>query len=234
MERASVRYFQTALANRQVVDADSGGKTILSVPVFRAGTFKDSMGDQHTWTIEHLSQMVFNFNMLRERGTLPNVPVRDQHKSFFGSGGSVVGFVEGLRVEGQDEKGNALLVADLEITEPDAFGKIERGTWRSRSSEIGFYEDNDEAMYWPVFMGLAWVDLPAVEGLFESHQTSEDQFTPVRDNEEGAPVAHTKKEAEKGGAPGTPATTTSTTNHGGAVASSPRPARSARRSSRAR
>lgn len=206
MDRASVRYFQTALASREVTDTENGTKLIKGVPVFRAGTFRDSMGDQHTWTVEHLSQMVFHFDMLRERGTLPNVPVRNQHKSFFGSGGDVVGYVEAIRVEGEDDKGNALLVADLDITEPDAFDKIERGTWRSRSSEIGFYEDNDEAMYWPVFMGLAWVDLPAVEGLFSKQEASEDKFTPVRDNEEGA-VAHTKKAAEqgKGGGTGTPA-----------------------------
>lgn len=198
LERMSVRYFQTALVSRTVEETAEGGKLVKAVPVFRTGTFRDSMGDQHTWEQEHLSQMVFHFGMLRDRGVLPNVPQRDGHRSFFGGGGEVVGYVADLRVEGQDEKGNTLLVADLEFTEPDAFDKVERGTWRSRSSEIGFYETNDEVMYWPVFMGVAWVDIPAVEGLFSNHNVMDDKFTPVRDDEEGA-VSHTNNEPTKGG-----------------------------------
>jgi len=213
MDRMSVRYFQTALDSRTVEETAEGVKLVKSVPVFRAGTFKDSMGDQHTWEYEHLAQMVFHFGMLNDRDILPNVPIRDGHRSFFGGGGEVVGYVIDLRVEGADTKGNQLLVADMEITEPEAFAKIERGTWRSRSSEIGFYETNDEVMYWPVFMGVAWVDIPAVEGLFSKNEPTDDKFTPVRDNEEGA-VSHAKTDANKGGgSPGTPDPNAGTKEH---------------------
>lgn len=164
------------------------------------------MGEQHSWEPIHLSQMVSNFNLLRDNDILPNVPQRNGHKSLFGGGGEVVGYAIDLRVEGQDAKGNDILVADLEFTEPEAFEKVRRGTWRSRSSEIGMYETNDESLHWPVFMGVAWVDIPAVEGLFSNHQTGQDQFTPVRDNEEGA-VAHTNDASNQSGG------TASTTDH---------------------
>jgi hypothetical protein len=196
MDRLSVNYFQTALASRDVEETESGAKVLKSMPVFRSGTFRDSMGEQHTWETEHLAQMVFHFNLLRDRDILVNVPVREGHPSLFGGGGSVMGYVMDLRVEGVDAKGNQLLVADMEITEPDAFGKIERGTLRARSSEIGFYETNDESLYWPVFMGVAWVDIPAVEGLFSKHQSTDSKFTPVRD-EEVTPVGDASKHSQQ-------------------------------------
>jgi hypothetical protein len=199
LDRMQVSYFRTAIDGYGIDKRNDGGGVLRGIPIFRAGTFKDSMGEQHTWEVEHLTRMVFHFDMLRDRGILPNVPVRDQHRSLFGGGGTVVGYIEALRVEGEDAQGNALLVADLDITEPDAFGKIERGTWRSRSSEIGYYETNEEAMYWPVMMGLAWVDLPAVEGLFSNQQSSDNQtsFTPIHD-QEGGPVGDAKKHNQGG------------------------------------
>lgn len=202
LDRMKVSYFRTALDNGLKVDKREDGSGIIrGIPIFRAGTFKDSMGDPHTWETEHLQQMVFHFNMLREREVLPNIPVRDQHRSLFGSGGRVVGYLEGVRVEGEDSKGNPLLVADMDITEPDDFGRIERGTWRSRSAEVGFYETNDDVMYWPVLMGVAWVDLPAVEGLFGKKSDDTDgEYTPIHDHDEEGAVSHAKKEANKGGA----------------------------------
>jgi hypothetical protein len=205
MDRASVRYFQTAVATREVVETPSGSSIIKNVPVFREGKFKDSAGEPHTWEVGHLQQMVTNFRQLRDTGVLPNVPVRNQHKGLFG-GGEVVGYVHDLRVEGTDSRGNALLVADMEITEPDALEKINRGTWRARSSEVGVYETNDEVMHWPVFMGVAWVDIPAVEGLFANHQTSNDKFTPVRDDEE-ATVGTQQDDDQNGGTEAVPSTT---------------------------
>lgn len=142
--------------------ADSGAFRVEGMPVFRSGTFKDSMGYQQTWEPEHLEQMVFNFNMLRDRGTLPNVPVRDGHRSFLGTGGQVIGYITKLT---HDQSAGRLL-ADYEITEPEAAAKIQRGTFRARSAEVGMYETNDEATYWPVFVGFAFVDIPAVEGLY--------------------------------------------------------------------
>ena len=144
-----------------------GGFVVEKMAVFKAGTFKDSMGQQMTWEPEHLMQMVFNFDLLKSRGILPNVPVRDGHPGIFGGGGDVIGYIEGLEFD----QNTGRLLATYEITEPDAAGKIGRGTFRARSSEIGMYETNDEALYWPVFMGFAFVDIPAVEGLYSKTQT---------------------------------------------------------------
>ena len=144
-----------------------GGLVIEKMPVFRAGTFKDSRGDQMTWEAEHLMQMVFNFDLLKSRGILPNVPVRDGHPSIFGGGGNLVGYIESLEFE----QATGRLLATYELTEPDAVAKVARGTYRARSSEIGMYETNDEALYWPVFMGFAFVDIPAVEGLYSKDRT---------------------------------------------------------------
>jgi hypothetical protein len=61
------------------------------------------------------------------------------------------------------------LLCDYEITEPYAQAKLDNGTWRNRSSEVGQYSTNNEVELWPCFMGFAFVDIPAVEGLnFES------------------------------------------------------------------
>jgi len=127
--------------------------------VFKAGTFKDSWGVQHTWEPEHLEQMVFHFAMLRNRGLFENVPFRVDHTR---SAATVVGYFESLSVEDNFLRGR------IKWTEPDAVEKINRGTYRSRSAEIGMYETNDEAMFWPVFMGCAFVDIPAVEGLYSN------------------------------------------------------------------
>lgn len=141
----------------------NGTGVIEGIKIFRSGTFKDSMGYQRTWEVEHLEQMIFHFGMLRDRDIFPNVPVRDGHPGIFGSGGEVIGYLANLTRE--DE----FLLSDLEITEPDAFAKWERGTFRARSLEVGMYESNDESAYWPVVMGLAFVDIPAVEGLYSRY-----------------------------------------------------------------
>lgn len=157
--------------------ADSNSPWVVKdVPVFRSGTFRDSMGDQHTWNEENMQTMVSNFDSLRAKMTLPNIPVRDGHRSFLSSGGTVVGWHTELKTakltSPHDDKEYTYLQATYDITEPDAAGKIQRGTWRSRSSEIGRYIDNDENELWPVYMGVAYVDFPAVEGL-EGHSKEE-------------------------------------------------------------
>lgn len=155
---------------------EDGTGVIAGLKIFRAGTFKDSMGYQRTWEVEHLEQMIFHFNLLRNRGIFPNVPVRDGHPGIFGSGGEVIGYLENLRRETEDE--TDFLVSDLGITEPEAYAKWERGTFRARSLEVGMYETNDEATYYPVVMGLAFVDIPAVEGLYakQSHRPERSPF----------------------------------------------------------
>lgn len=170
----------------------NGSLTLHGLPVFREGTFKDSMGMQATWEGVHLEQMVFHYGMLRDNGILPNVPVRDGHRSFLSSGGTVIGWHTGLRHEGGQ------LLADFEITEPEAVGKIKRGTYRARSSEIGMYETNDEATFWPVYMGFAFVDIPAVEGLYNK-QEGDEKFIVLMESEKESSVADDKTKNHSGG-----------------------------------
>lgn len=144
----------------QVSDSGSGTKIVHGLRVFRTGTFTDMYGRTRTWESIHLDQMVAHFHLLRENGILPNVPVRIDHTL---SMADVVGYIVNLYRDSTDID---FLSADVEFTEPDAFAQWERGTLRNRSLEIGEYEANTGASYSPSVLGLAFVDLPAVEGLY--------------------------------------------------------------------
>lgn len=163
----------THVPDYTVETLENGNRLVKGLKIFRSGTFKDSRGDQHTWTAEHLTQMVGNFDQLRANGNFVDVPVREDHS---GSINSVVGYFRSISTDG------AFLYADLEFTEPDAYAKFERGTFRARSSEIGFYETNDEALFWPVVMGLAFVDVGAVEGLYS--KATDNKYTLLTDDKE--------------------------------------------------
>jgi hypothetical protein len=167
--RRNVDFFQSGISSYTEDKLSNGNTQVHGLRVFRSGTFRDSLGIQHTWDNEHMDQFVANFNMLSQRGILPNVPVRDGHRSFLGGGGTVIGYVSSLSTEdGTDIHGEScrFLVADFEITDPAALEKLKNGTFRARSAEVGMYEDNREALYYPVFQGFAFVDIPAVEGLY--------------------------------------------------------------------
>ena len=139
------------------IDWQSDSTAIVrGVEVFKAGTFRDSWGDQHTWLPEHLALMASNFDFLKNNDIFPNVPTRRDH-SF--SIDKVMGYIEGLATNGQK------LLADIHVTEPTEVDKLARGTYRSVSLEVGMYIDNNETAYWPVCFGVAYVDMPAVEGL---------------------------------------------------------------------
>ncbi len=150
-----------------------GALVVKGHAVFRTGMFRDSMGEQMSWEQLHMKQMVDNFDYLSNKGIFKEVPVRDGHPGWIVHGlpgnGRVVGWHTGIAVETLkspiDGQEYDYLLADYEITEPDAAEKIERGTWRNRSSEILRYVTNDEAEFWPVYGGFAFVDMPAVEGL---------------------------------------------------------------------
>lgn len=156
----------------QIYRKDNGVLVVSGQPVFRSGTFRDSMGFQHTWEGLHMDQMVAHFKMLRDRGLFGDVPVRDGHPGFLVNGmpgsGAVVGWhtaLEARELETHNGAKETFLLADYEVTDPDARAKVESGTFRNRSSEVGEYTTNDEATFWPTYMGFAFVDIPAVEGL---------------------------------------------------------------------
>lgn len=152
---------------------DSGVYVVEREAVFRSGSFRDSWGDLMTWEDLHIKQMVENFDYLRSKGVFAEVPVRDGHPGFLIHGiegnGRVVGWHTGVTAEKVKSKIDGVeydyLFASYEITEPDAVEKYKRGTWRNRSSEIMRYVTNDEAEFFPVYGGFAFVDIPAVEGL---------------------------------------------------------------------
>lgn len=159
----------TATFQGHAIEPQKDGSAIVrDYPVFKAGTFRDSWGDQHTWTPEHLQQMVDNFDLLRVRLIFPDVPVRSDHSL---SVEKVQGYFESVRTDG------ALLYADLRITEPTALDKLARGTYRSRSLEVGMFVANDESAYWPTIFGVAFVDIPAVEGLHSKPNNKTSYFS---------------------------------------------------------
>jgi hypothetical protein len=165
---------------------DSGALKMEGVAVFRSGTFRDSWGDQFTYENMHIRQMLDNFNYLKGSNIFPDVPVRLGHPGFMGQAplqGQVIGYhsqltMQRLKAPHEDEEYDYLL-ADYEILDPKAASEIELGLHRNRSAEIGRYRTNREAEFWPVYMGVAYVDIPAVEGLkFQS--TSSAGRSPVR------------------------------------------------------
>lgn len=161
---------------------DNGSLAVNRLAVFRSGTFRDSMGDQFTYEDIHIRQMIENFAYLRNNKLFDDVPVRDGHPGFLINGqegsGKVVGWHTGISTEKlkgpHDGEEYDYVFVDFELTDADAAAKYESGTYRNRSSEIGRYRTNAEAEFWPVYMGFAFVDIPAVEGLKFSHSTSAD------------------------------------------------------------
>lgn len=147
----------TTFTGHQFTQNADGSADVQNVEVFKSGTFRDSLGDQQTWLPEHLVQMTQNYNLLKANNIFANVPVRRDHSM---SIDKVMGYVNGLHTDGQK------LFADIHITEPTDVEKLVRGTYRSRSLEVGMYVDNSEAAFWPVVFGVAYVDIAAVEGLF--------------------------------------------------------------------
>jgi len=169
---------------REYKKADGSTVTSLrfeGVPVFRSGTFRDSWGEQTEWTGMHTAQMVQHFNFLKDQEIFADVPVRKGHGSFLSDPlDSVIGYVSSLTnvkmaspVDGQKYD---YLLADYDILDPEAQAKIDSGLWRNRSAEIGTFVTNSEASYTPTFMGFAYVDVPAVEGLNGAFSKSNPDF----------------------------------------------------------
>lgn len=173
------------------------GKTVLvleNVPVFRSGTFRDSMGYQHAWDDIHMTQMVNHWNLLRDQKIVESVPVKKGHGSLFGDPmDSLIGWHSNVKTEKRtnpiDGKEYTYLLADYEILDSDAIDKVESGLWRNLSSEISSYVTNDEMEFWPVYSGVAYVDFSAVEGLREfSKNNKSNMFSLMFENESEAPA----------------------------------------------
>lgn len=167
------------------------------VPVFRSGTFRDSLGIQHTWDPFHLDQIVANYELLKGRGIFADVPVRKGHGSFFGDPiETLAGYHTNLRTEERvnpiDGKTYTYLLASYEVTDGHVQEALKNKHYRNRSAEIGSYVTNDEAEFWPVYLGFAFVDIPAVEGLnqYAANRGLGSTFS-IMDPEKEAPVGTT-------------------------------------------
>lgn len=181
LERAPLVIPTAKFAHEPLHSVNAQGNNVLeNLRVFRTGTFTDMFGFQHTWDDTHLDLMVMHFTLLRDSGVFPDVPLRADH------GSSVLGVVGYYQDLYRDREDPQFLSATVEFTEPEAWEKWQRRTWRSRSIEIGMYETNDNRSYWPVVMGLAFVDIPAVEGLHGRQRDPHHFSQAIMDNEEGS------------------------------------------------
>lgn len=177
---SAVTLDQPAFFSVGVLDAptqtpiDPATNIIKGMKIFRTGRFTDTFGRTNDWTQEHLQAMVNHFTLLRGNpivvdgetifdGPLPLIPQRLDHTI---SIKDVIGYFANMYL---DPMRPGFLFADVAITEPDHLAKYRRGTYRNRSIEIGSYQDNNGNKYEPVVLGLAFVDLPSVEGLFGRH-----------------------------------------------------------------
>lgn len=194
------------------------GQTSLIIegkPIFRSGTFSDSRGIEHQWEPLHMSQMVDHFTLLKSREQFEDIPVRKGHPDWGGifsdpvrnAMDELIGYMDNFRTEDRRNPtdGNTYnyFLADLEILDEEAIKKIKSGLWRNVSAEIGTYVTNANSEFWPVMMGVAYVDQPAVEGLKSQHSKAQDKFSIIlEDNMTGpaqpgrAAVTDQKQEAQ--------------------------------------
>lgn len=187
-----MRFAKTTNAAGVEVDA----LILEDVPVFRSGTFRDMMGFQHTWEDIHIDQMVSHFDLLRNRGIFRDVPTRRGHGALFADPiDNVIGYHTALRSERRtnqvDGEEYLFLLAGYEVLDPTAIEKISSTLWRNLSAEVGSFLTNNETEFWPVYHGVAYVDIPAVEGLKQfSRQTGfGETFSVMLNTDKEAPVS---------------------------------------------
>lgn len=136
---------------------DTKTARLSGLGAFRTGTHTNSRGKESEWSSDDLREMVSNFKNLASDGSFKDVPMRVDH-SF--SLKDVIGYISDVYVNGE------MLYVDVDITEPEAAEKYERGTFRARSAEIGKVKNSEGNLLDNVLMGLAFVDVPAVTGLY--------------------------------------------------------------------
>lgn len=190
---ARAAHFATDVANRAsevfssprvkslpaIEQTEDGRRVVRGLKIFRTGKLTDSAGRQREWGSDELDKMVDHFARLTDSGEFPDVPVRADHSI---SVKDVAGYHTSLRRDGN------FLVADVEFTEPEAAEKYARGTWRSRSVEIGTFRTEAGEELFPVVMGTAFVDIPAVSGLYRAPDSETTEEIPVKFRIAGAEI----------------------------------------------
>jgi hypothetical protein len=157
MDKVLIGEFSVELGDTFSFANEDGKSIIKGIEIFKTGKYRGK-----TYTKDDIDKMVENFTELKQVADF-DPPARIGHR---GEGSvtdmmSVCGYVLNLY-----RTGNKLL-ADVEITEPEAYEKIKRGTFKKRSAEIGSYETNDGEVYSMVLWGFGFVDIPQVEGMSE-------------------------------------------------------------------
>jgi hypothetical protein len=160
--------FKFGFSELDLMVAQSSDLIERDIKIFRVGTFTDMFGRERTWTHDDLDAAVENFYLLRDANIVPNVPVREDHTI---SIKDVVGYFLSVRRVGD------FLFGDWEWASWEAKGKWDEKKYRNRSIEIGAYVANDGTKYDPVVLGLAFVDFPAVEGLYRIADHGDDMTT---------------------------------------------------------
>lgn len=143
---------------------------VSDIAVFRSGHFYDSLGFEHNWEDIQMDQMVANYNLLKQRGIFTDVPVRKGHPGFLDNRmDTLIGYHTELKAEVRKSPSDGVqytyLIATFEILDPAAITKINSKLWRHVSAETGGWQSNNATEFWPVLHGVAFVDIPAVEGL---------------------------------------------------------------------
>jgi len=160
---------------------ENGRHELQNLRIFKLGTFADSVGEVHTWDDIHFDQMIAHFHLLRDAGIFPDVPFRADHTL---SVKDVVGYITGVYRDPEDPN---FLDCAFEFVDPHAYQQWIDGKFRARSLEVGMYETNEGATFWPVVMGCAFVDIGAVEGLY-AKQRSVASFSQVITDDKETPV----------------------------------------------
>lgn len=141
------------------IDKEDFSKTLKGVEIFREGVYR---GKKFTKKI--IQEIVDNFKKLKQNGFEP--PIRIGHRIDGRSdinARNLIGYVDNVYSE-EDKNGISHLYADSEITDDDEAKKIGT-TLRSRSVELGDYEDNSGNKYKNVLWGYGFVDIPQVENM---------------------------------------------------------------------
>lgn len=157
------------------IDHQADGTAIIrDLKMFKKGTFRDSWGEQTSWDATHLQQMVDNFAALSVSQIFAEPPARSDHSRTIDK---VFGYLLSIRTDGE------FIFTDVHVTKSGTIENFINGTYRNVSAEIGMYTTNDEMSYWPVVFGVACVDVPAVEGLYNKKNGQVSYFSQTPEQE---------------------------------------------------
>lgn len=144
---------------------------VNNIAIFRSGEFEDSWGEKTNFDQFAIENFIRHFDYLKETRIFDRPVVRAGHPSTFTNDRmkSVIGYIDDIRSElrtaPHDHNQYYYIMADLVIQDKEAIEKVESGLYFKRSAEIGPYKDNQGSKVYPVMLGVAYVDIPAVEGL---------------------------------------------------------------------